>query len=558
MKSWLYATITDALHEIGVSDVNFTVEQSGNRNHGDYATNAAFAAAQQTGKSVTDCADILRSAIRGKSGDIERVAIAGPGFLNIYLSRPFFAGTVGRVCAHEGRLGGGTDTSEVLIEYMSPNLFKPLHVGNLVGLIVGESLARIFTLRGATVRRIVYPSDIGPGVAKAVWGLKKTGGDPNDITALGDSYRVGNAAYESDPAAKREMDGINGVLYRNADPSLMKLRDAGIRASLRHGKELCGLFGTTFDTEIFESEAAPIGMNIVQEHIADGVFEEDSGAVIFRGEDVGLHTRVFVNSAGFPTYEAKEIGNFSIKNERYPGWMTSLVVTGSEQKEYFNVIAAAIRRVFPDTMNKRLEHVPTGFLTLSTGKMSSRSGTVLTGESVLADLRAEAMRRSDTMRTDDRETLSDQIAVGALKYWILRQRVGSNIVFNREGAFSFEGDSGPYIQYTHARTASLLRKAAEMGVEPSAENPPDHVYPPERLLHQFSDSVRIARDRRSPHHIIIYLLNLAGSFNTWYAGERILNADDGYMPYRIALTCAVGRTLEDGLWALGIPAPERM
>ena len=441
---------------------------------------------------------------------------------------------------------------------MSPNLFKPLHVGNLVGLIVGESLARLFTMCGATVRRITYPSDIGLSVAKAVWGLRKAGGDPDDIDALGDAYRAGNEAYESDPAAKGEIDGINGTLYDGSDPSLTVLKDAGIRTSLGHTDELSRLLGTAFDAAVFESEAAPVGERLVREHIADGVFAEDDGAVIFRGEEDGLHTRVFINSAGFPTYEAKELGNFSIKNGKYPGWDTSLIVTGSEQREYFAVITAAVRRVFPGTADRRMEHVATGFLTLTTGKMSSRSGTVLTGESVLADLRAEAMRRADTMRTDDTAALSGDIAVGALKYWILRQRVGSNIVFDKKRAFSFEGDSGPYLQYTHARTVSLLRKAAERGIEPSAAEPPADAYPPECLLHRFSDVVTAAREKRSPHHVVAYLLDLAGSFNSWYGGERILDADDAFVPYRLALTRAVGGTLKDGLWTLGIPAPERM
>ncbi len=558
MKSRIHEAVAQALRDLGADTVGFNVEYPGTPAHGDYATNAAMTAASELRKQPAAVAELLKPALE-QLPFVDRVAVAGPGFLNIFLARSCFTDYVSEALTAGEQWGAGTAESgrEVLIEYGSPNLFKQLHVGNLVGVIVGESLARLFSFSGAVVRRITYPSDVGLTVAKAVWGLTRTNGDPGDIDALNEAYRTGAAAYDAGADARAAIDRVNAGLY-TGDAGLTELKEAGKATSLRHIENLCRTLGTIFDTVIYESEAAPVGLAFVREHLSDGIFEEDAGAVIFRGERHGLHTRVFVNSAGLPTYEAKDIGNFSIKQRRYPGWDLSLVVTGTEQRDYFQVIHAALREMF-DLDGQSLEHVTTGFLTLAGGKkMSSRTGDVLTGETVLAELRREAMGRATSMRAPDTEALSGQIAVGALKYWILRQHAGSDISFDMEQAFSFEGDSGPYLQYAHARAASVLAHAAENGITPSTDAPNGAVCPPETLLHRFGETTRSALEKRSPHHLATYLITLAGSFNAWYAHERIADASDVHAPYKVAVTRAVRQTLKNGLYLLGIPAPEHM
>jgi arginyl-tRNA synthetase len=292
-------------------------------------------------------------------------------------------------------------------------------------------------------------------------------------------------------------------------------------------------------------------------HIGD-VFEESEGAVIYRGEKVGLHTRVFLNSQGLPTYEAKDVGNFALKQEKYPAWTSSYIVTGAEQREYFKVLIAALREVFPEAQGKVIEHIPTGFLTLTTGKMSSRKGNVLTGESLLADLIEEAKQRAKEGRTENMEELTETVAVGALKYQILRQGIGQNIIFDKERALSLEGDSGLYLMYTHARIASMEKKASEVGMEASVKTAPETPYEIEKLVYQFPEIILQAQIERAPHHLVVYLTELASAFNTFYAHEKIVDTDDSYAPYKLALTKAVRTTLKNGLWALGMKAPENM
>ncbi|MCA9367830.1 arginine--tRNA ligase [Candidatus Kaiserbacteria bacterium] len=556
MKEQIAEAITRALQELGLPEVEFVVDYPTDKNaQADYFSNVALVLSKQVGKSPHEIAEQFRAVLADKLDQVDSVEVAGPGFLNFQMDREFFKEKIGDALA-TGEQWGKNDTwagKQVVIEYTSPNLFKPLHIGNLVGNIIGETLSRLFEMNGAIVTRFNYPSDIGLTVAKGVWGLKHTGGDANDILMLGEAYRQGNEAYEAGGEAAEEIKAINKALYEGTDAELSALREAGIATSKRRLAELLHVLGTTFDREIPESHVSAPGAEIVRAHIGD-VFTESDGAVVYEGDRSGLHTRVFLNSGGLPTYEAKDIGHFKLKHETHPDWDYSIIVTGNEQAEYFKVVFAAIRELFDVAQNRTLEHIPTGFLTLTTGKMSSRKGNVLTGESLLEEMEAVAHEKSSLKD----ETLSQQIGVAALKYQILKHSVGSNIVFDKEKALSFEGDSGPYLQYTYARIQSVLEKAAQAGVEPSTQFAPLQPYAVEKLIERFPSVIAAALASRAPHMVTGYLTELAGAFNSFYAEEKIADATDEFAPYKAAVADAVALTLKQGLWTLGIKAPERM
>ncbi|HMO78359.1 MAG TPA: arginine--tRNA ligase [Candidatus Paceibacterota bacterium] len=559
MKEVIKAALQAVLTKLGLPEANFTIEHPADLSHGDYACNVAMVLGKQVGQAPRTVAEQIQEALQGQIEYVAKIEIAGPGFLNFYLSRDFFAAEIARANDLEGEWGSNHSLAEetVLVEYTSPNLFKPLHIGNLVGNIIGESLTRLFECGGADVKRLNYPSDIGPVVAKAVWGLRQTGGSANDILALGEAYRVGSEAYDNDEAPKAEIDTINQTLYAGTDTELNEVRIAGINTSRESLATICAKLGTSFDAEIFESEVGSVGVEVVKKNLGS-IFIESDGALVYPGEQVGLHTRVFVNSKGLPTYEAKDLGNFTKKNELFPNWSTSLVVTGNEQTEYFKVLFAALREVFAIPQNKNLEHIGTGFLTLTTGKMSSRKGNVLTGEALLEEIEAEARVKAAETRTDNLDELTEQVAVAALKYQILRQATGQNIIFDKEQALSFEGDSGPYLQYTHARIGSVLKKAEAEGLVGSIDLAPELPYEIERLIYQFPEVVAKALVERAPHKVTGFITELASAFNTFYASEKIADAADTYAPYKIALATAVKNTLKNGLWVLGIKAPEQM
>ncbi len=552
----IHAAIKEELISLGAPEVSFSVDRPDSLEHGDYATNAAFSAAQLLKKNPDHLAQELVGYLRGKIVGVDNMVPMG-GFVNFFLSREI---TIeGIQAAASNKAWGDSDIYEgkiVLVEYTSPNLFKPLHIGNLIGNILGESITRVLEHAGAGVKRLNYPSDIGLTVAKGVWGLWKNNLDPADIVQLGQAYVAGNEAYETNVSQKKEIEEINEALYINKNAVWSGLRKKGVETSRRHLDALCERLGTKFDAEFFESDSGPLGKDIVQKHTGS-VFEESEGAVVYRGEQEGLHTRVFLNSQGLPAYEAKEIGLFELKSEKFPYFETSITVTGLEQEAFFKVVFAAVKKVFPEkTDGRTLRHIAHGFLRLTTGRMSSRKGNVISGESLLMDLREVAKGKMSLRELKRPDLIAEQVAVGAIKYAVLKQGRGKDIIFDPEKSLSLEGDSGPYLQYAHTRAHSLVQAAKAAGIRISIADAPNTPTIPERMLVHYPEVLARAARELDPHYVTTYLTELASAFNSWYASERVIGG--AHPSYGLLLASAVEHTLSKGLQVLGIPAPEEM
>jgi len=199
------------------------------------------------------------------------------------------------------------------------------------------------------------------------------------VAFLGECYVHGAAAYEENPEAARAIREVNALLYSREDKELVVLYEIGKRWSLDHFEDIYAILGTKFDYYIFESETGPVGMELVERGLSEGTFEESDGAVVFRGEKYGLHTRVFRTSQGLPTYEAKDLGLAKVKYNKY-AFDVSITITANEINDYFQVILKALSLLLPDIAAK-IRHVGHGFMRLQGGKMSSRKGNVLTGNS---------------------------------------------------------------------------------------------------------------------------------------------------------------------------------
>ncbi len=368
----------------------------------------------------------------------------------------------------------------------------------------------------------------------------------------GEAYTYGSNEYE---AHKEEIDAINKKIYEGGDAEINNLYASGRESSLEHFEELYKILGTKFENYFFESETWKIGKKIVEENTGK-VFGESDGAVIFDGEkyDKALHTRVFITSQGNPTYEAKELGLFKLKSEK-GGFDSSITITASEQNEYFKVVLAAAKEIggLKDIASKTT-HISHGMMRFASGKMSSRKGNVVTGESLLMDLKDEAKEKMQERTLADTEKTAEQVAVGAIKYVVLRQGSSKDIVFDQEKSLSVEGDSGPYLQYALVRARSLLRNAAAAKVVPPEPSGP---MPVERLIVHFPDVVGRAAHELEPHYVTTYLTELAAAFNSWYASERMI-VDDTITTRKLAVIKAIENTLAKGLNVLGIPAPEEM
>jgi arginyl-tRNA synthetase len=372
---------------------------------------------------------------------------------------------------------------------------------------------------------------------------------------LGKAYVVGYAAYEDNPAAKEEIDAINKKLYAK-DPAYAVVYQDGRRVSLEHFADLYRVLGTSFNKYYFESDVADAGIAMVHEGLQKGIFEESEGAIVYRAEKHGLHTRVFITKQGTPTYEAKELGLMTHKRQDV-AYDLNITTVAVEQDSYFKVVEKAMDDLIPEIAG-RYTHVAFGMMQLTSGKMSSRKGNVITGESLLAEMRTRAFEKMGDRDLGERKAhIADQVAVAAIKYSILKQGLGKNIIFNPESSLSFDGDSGPYLQYAHTRALSVLRRARAEGVQ-GGSGTSLSVSPLEKVLYRFPEVVLRAQREYEPHHVTTYLTQLAGTFNAWYANEKIVDPQDPESPYRIMLTECFANTMHRGLWLLGIEAPESM
>ncbi len=550
-----------ALAGIGAENIQFAVEWPADLKHGDFAVNAALAASKQLGKPPIEIAQIIAPLIaQSLIETVESVTVAGPGFINITLRSE----TINDLL----RVSAGTETwgmndaskdTKISIEYSCPNPFKEMHIGHLMSTVIGESLARFMEYTSAEVVRDTYGGDVGPHVAKTLWGLKDNGtGEPGNAGEIGRAYEHGSNAYENSETAKVEIDRLNTQLYEalakesqqltDEDRALLEQWRIGREISVEAYREIWNRLGTHFDYVLFESETAPIGIRIVTDAFEKGIFRQSDGAIIYPGEEKGLHTLVFITSRNTPTYETKDVGLAFLKEEQLPSDQY-FIVTAAEQVGHFTVFLAALKEIVP-VLAEKIAHIPHGFLRLTTGKMSSRKGTIITAEGLLRDMTLAATERNDD------PLIAEQVALAAIKYMILRQAPGGDITFDPIKSLALDGDSGPYLQYSLVRAKSVLQKANESILGGETSEGPIVPYELSRLIIRFPEVVIKAQALKAPHVVAQYLTQLAASWNSFYAQEKIIGGE--FQEYKLEVVRAFAMTMQNGLWLLGIPVPERM
>ena len=469
MKNELEKIIKEALSTLGIETESILLEHPADLSHGDYSTNVALVYAKKIGRNPAVLANEIISYFGvKKDSNIESIGVAGPGFINFYLSKEFFADSISEITKADEKWGSNTMLSgkKVMVEYTQPNPFKPFHIGHLMSNAIGESVSRVVEFSGAKTVRANYQGDIGPHVAKAIWAILKNGKGDQTLSVvaqanyIGNCYVEGSTAYEDDPVFKAEIDAINKKIYEKSDAEINDIYEWGRKITLDAFEKIYTMLGTKFDYYFFESDMAPIGTKVVRENTGN-VFDESDGAIVFHGEkyDPKLHTRVFINSQGLPTYETKEIG-LTVTKFQKENPDISIVDTAIEQGEYMKVVQKAISLIHPE-YESRMKHITHGMMRFASGKMSSRKGNVVTGESLLNDAKDIVLEKmaEREFSDEDKDIISAQVAVSALKYSILKQALGSDIIYDFEKSISFEGDSGPYLQYTVVRAKSILEKA---------------------------------------------------------------------------------------------------
>jgi arginyl-tRNA synthetase len=582
IKEKIKGLIVDSLKDLDIKAEDIILEHPADLTNGDYSTNVAFVSMRNlaialdnhTGeinlarkdlgmpKTPKDLAEkIIEELNKNLSKEISKVEVAGAGFINFYLSREFFTETINKILEEKTNWGKADihKNKRILVEHSSPNLFKPFHIGHVMNETIGESISRLAKFSGAKVEVISFPSDISLGIAKAIFILLekiKLGSIDvdNEIVEYGNAYVEGTKRYDEDESIHSRVKEISDNLYleKPSDEWNLFVRCKAINMS--YFEKITAIFGSKFNGYIFESDAGVVGKEMVLKY-TPSIFTKSEGAIVYIPEESKkyINTAVFINSQGNPTYEAKDLGLLNIKFTKYNPDL-SIYITDHQQISHFAVVLDATEKINKDWVEKSI-HRTHGRMTFKGKKMSSRLGGVPLAKDLLDFVVEDVKNKSKDLSEKDYYC----IAVSALKFTILRAMAGKNINFDPDTSLSFEGDSGPYLQYSTVRARSVLEKANNLKYRiekcVSSENKETDF---EKMVCRFPDIVNRAIEEWAPHHLVSYLLELARMFNSWYGNTKIINEENKDMLYNIAITKAFEQTMRNGLYLLGIETPERM
>lgn len=520
---------------------------------GDFSTNIALKLAKGLGKNPREIAERIAENIQN-SEDISSVNVAGPGFINITITDQLL------LSAWTLEPNQTLIRKTVVAEYSDPNPFKVLHAGHLYTSVMGDAIANLLEAAGAIVHRVNFGGDVGLHVGKTMWAmLQNLGGEHPEKLANIDSnrraewmaecYVAGTQAYDTDEAAKHEIIALNKRVYQLHADNDHESPFAHIYWTTRtwsyeYFDAFYGRIGSHFDRYYPESETSDRGLKEVRAQIGE-VFSESNGAVVFAGEAFGLHTRVFINREGLPTYEAKDVGLLFTKYDDYH-FDRSIVITANEQEQYMEVVLKAVEQFAPDLAGATT-HLTHGMVKLAGGvKMSSRLGNFLRAVDVLDAAKAAQLEQNGT---DD-----ERISLGAIKYAFLKQRMGGDLIYQPDESVSLQGNSGPYLQYAYARAHSILDKVT---VAASNDEKLD-AYERQlaRQLAEYSEVLERSIDDLMPHYVCTYLYSLAQTFNRFYENSRVVG--DPREGIRHLLVDRYAQTLAAGLKLLNIETPDKI
>lgn len=568
IKEQIKKDITKVLKKLRISPEKLAFEHPANPDHGDYSTNIAMQVKRKGFPTPWDLANEIVNTWRtlGLPEYLVKIEVAKPGFINIWAKTGVLGTEIERVLKEKDKYGSSKIGKKqgIMFEFSHPNTHKLFHIGHLRTTCLGESLSRINDFLGYKVVRTNYQGDVGLHIAKCLWGIKKLGMRnfktiDSKMNFLAKAYAKGNRAYEKGGKAKKEITEINEKIYQQ-DKEVMGLWKETRGWSLDYFDRIYKRLDTRFDRFYFEGEVAEPGKKIVLQGLKKGIFKKSEGAIIFPGEKYGLHNRVFINQLGLPTYEAKDMALGKLQFSEFPV-QKIIHVVGPEQKGYFEVVFKALGEIFPKSRGKEY-HLEYGWVRLKEGKMSSRAGTVITAEWVIDEAKKEIQKivKGSGYSKKEKKTIAEAVAVGAVKYWILKFSPSSEIAFDIKELVNLEGDSAPYLQYTHARCQSVLRRAGDSKFKfPVSDlDFTDEEIALLRTIYKFPEVVKEAGENFAPNLICNFLFDLAQKYNLFYNKHPILKSDKPVREARLALTSATAQVLKNGLNLLGIQTPERM
>ena len=524
------------------------------------------------------------------------------GFLNLVIDKKAWLALLNEMNLNE-KFGEKPVTEAsplVMIEYSSPNTNKPLHLGHVRNNLLGWSLAQIMEANGNRVVKTNIVNDRGIHICKSMLAWLKFGNGETPETSgkkgdhlIGDYYVAFDKHYRAEVAelkAKYVAEGMDeeqaekkakeeSPLIKEAHEMLVKWEqnDPEVRALWKKMNdwvyagfdETYKALGVGFDKIYYESNTYLVGKKKVEEGLAKGLFfRKDDNSVWADLTDEGLDQKLLLRSDGTSVYMTQDIGTAEMRFNDFP-IDKMIYVVGNEQNYHFQVLSILLDRL-GFKWGKELVHFSYGMVELPNGKMKSREGTVVDADDLIAAMIADAKQTSEElgkfkdMSEEERNEIARVVGLGALKYFILKVDARKNMLFNPEESIDFNGNTGPFIQYTYARIRSILRKAAAEGITVpatlSAEMPlNEKEIELIQKLNEFGAAVEQAGKDYSPSGIANYCYELTKAFNQFYHDYSILGADtEDEKVVRLVLAQNVGKTLKNGMALLGIEVPERM
>ncbi len=529
---------------------------------GDYAF-PCFVLAKQKKKNPKEVAEDLAKKLK-KPSLITEIKVLGP-YVNFFIDKAKLAeDVISSIIKEKENFGKEKNKKQnILVEFFHANTHKGVHIGHVRNISMGESLCRMLEFNGKKVIRVNYFGDIGPHVAKCLWGYMNTKEkEPKEHKGvwLGKLYAIANKKSKESKKIEEEIREINNKLYAR-DKKLMKIWEKTKQWCYDDFNEIYKVFGFKFDRLYPESECEKPGREIVKQLLKDKIAEESDGAVIVDLKKYDLSVAVLLTKDSNALYMTKDLGLVALKSKEF-NIDQSLHVVGSEQELYFKQLFKILELMKHDYAFKSM-HLSYGLVMLPEGKMSSREGTMVLyndlKEKLFKNAEKEIKKRHKGISKKELEKRTEQIAYGALKFGMINREFKKNITFDWDQALDFEGETGPYIQYAHARICSIFRKYGK-----KLKQADFSLLKTEQelklidLLANFPKTVEYCARNHKPSTLCRYLLDLAQAFNEFYHACPILSEEEKLKQARLHLAEAVKQVIKNSLFLLGIEAPEEM
>ena len=516
-----------------------------------------FELAKETKRSPVVIAKELADTLKPR-GLVKEINAFGP-YVNFFLDVEKYSEDVLKTVIKRGETyGRGAKKGTIAVEYCHVNTHKAFHIGHARTTCLGESVSRLLDFQGYEVLRFNYQGDIGPHVARCLWGIENLRMKmPRKIKDrgrwLGLVYTNAAKKISDNEKLEDEVKSLTTQLYEGNDEDLMKAWKETREWSLAYFEDIYADLGIKFDRLFFESQFGSSAVEEAKKLVERGFLRESEGAIIADLKEFGLDVAVLVSSEGYPLYHAKDI---SLAREEFASKPDKVIhVVASEQDFYFRQLFKILGFVEREWFENN-QHLSYGTVNLKTGRMSSREGTLVTYDELMDKLRSNALKETKKRTKANLEKISEMVALGALKYDLLKMSNNKTITFDWKEALDFQGNSAPYLQYTHARARSILGKTSSKPAVKGSDLALEKEKQLVKYMASFPSILERSAEDGKPNILANYLHELATSFNEYYQTTPVIKSE--VRNSRLALVKAVSIVLKNGLGLLGIEAPDRM